>query len=350
MNLKLICQSVCIVAATCVQSAPAQNRVPLADDGYHLKYWEGSPYNAAYTEWWYFNLYDAKKDIQAIFSYQVVNPLSLGGPSVSYVAALAYKGNEIIPGIDFYPSSLFSASYSEANVAVGPNRITVLGDNRYAISGSSTNGRLTWNLTYEREAASWFAGDHVNVGPAAWEQMSWLLYMPRAHVCGTLTIDGQSFQIESSGYHDHNWGEWDFSTVDWNWAQYSQPGLTFDLGDFVGNPNGRASLDVWGHRVVFTAAEYKLVHTKWAVDPVTNLQYPIESVFTAQNSDVKLEVVMDTNKSAPLTAGPPPALVIFEQPAHFKGEITMYSDWFPVKIPFEGNGFKEYTATSGAAQ
>jgi hypothetical protein len=176
--------------------------------------------------------------------------------------------------------------------------------------------------------------------------MSWLLYMPRAAVSGTLTIDGQTYRMESSGYHDHNWGEWDFNAINWNWAQYSQPGLTFDLGDFVDNPNGRASFDLWGKRVVFSASDYKLVHTEWGLDPLTNLSYPTQSVFTAERNDMQIRIVMNVQKTVPLSAGPPPALVIFEQPTHFTGEITINRHWLPIKIPFEGNGFKEYTATS----
>jgi len=348
MKLKFVCQWLIIAAVVTGPSGYAKDHVKAADDAYHFQSWEGSPYNAAYTEWWYFNLYDAKHDLQAIFSYQIVDPLNLTTHGLSYVAAVVYQGNQIIPGISFYPPSLFHASDSAANVGVGPNTITVVTDNKYVISGASSNGRLSWNLHYERVAPSWFAGDHVNVGPLAWEQMSWLLYMPRAAVSGTLTIDGQAYRIESSGYHDHNWGEWDFSGTNWNWAQYSQPGLTFDLGDFVDNPNGRASFDLGGERFVFSASDYKLVHTKWSFDPLTNLSYPTQSVFTAEKDDVQIRLVMDVQKTAPLSAGPPPALVIFEQPTRFTGEITIQRSWFPIKIAFEGNGFKEYTATSTA--
>ena len=130
------------------------------------------------------------------------------------------------------------------------------------------------------------------------EQMSWLLYMPRAHVSGTLTVDGHGYKIDAPGYHDHNWGEWNFATVSWNWAQYSQPGLSFDLGDFVGNPNGKASINVGGKRVVFAANQYKLVHAKWAFDQGNNLSYPIESVFTAENESqgVKVRVEMECSE------------------------------------------------------
>ena len=53
-------------------------------------------------------------------------------------------------------------------------------------------------------------------------------------------------------------------------------------------------------------------------------------------------------KTDPLASGPPPSLVIYEQPCHFSGTLTIRNEWFPVEIPFEGDGFKEYTATSVA--
>jgi hypothetical protein len=99
---------------------------------------------------------------------------------------------------------------------------------------------------------------------------------------------------------------------------------------------------------VFSASDYKLVHTEWGLDPLTNLSYPTQSVFTAERDDVQIHIVMNVQKTVPLSAGPPPALVIFEQPTHFTGEITINRHWLPIKIPFEGNGFKEYTATSVA--
>jgi len=61
------------------------------------------------------------------------------------------------------------------------------------------DGRLSWNLRYERAATSCFAGRRINVAPAAWEQMSWLLYLPRANVMETLTIDGITYNINCSG-------------------------------------------------------------------------------------------------------------------------------------------------------
>ena len=329
------------------QSSPAQPAVTEAEDGYHFQNWQGSPFNAAYTEWWYFNLYDVKDNIQAIFTYQVADPLNLTGEGGGDMTVVVYQGNNVIPESDLYPLSSFTASPTAANVTLGSNTISVAGPNTYLVTGATMDGVLSWNLHYDRVAPSWFAGIRMNVAPAKWEQMSWLLYMPRADVYGTLTINGQVYNIECSGYHDHNWGQWNFESVVWNWAQYSQPNLTFDLGDFVGNPNGRASVDIGGNRTVFSANQYSLVHTKWAFDPVDNVQYPIQSTFTASNGDVSVNLVMNVQQTQPLPTGPPPSLVIYEQTARYTGTVTVQSQ--RIAIPVSGDAFKEYTAISSAA-
>lgn len=325
-------------------SGSSDQLVTEKDDAYHYKYWEaGSPYDAVYTEWWYFNLYDQNRNLQAIFSYQVVDPGNVNNQGISFVSAAAYQGSNIVNTFDLFPLSSFSSSYRVADVAMGANKISVLDPNTYQINGASSNGRIAWNLRYNRESDSWFAGDHVHVAPAAWEQMSWLLYMPRAHVSGTVTVDGHPYSVESSGYHDHNWGEWDVSQVRWNWAQYSEPDLSFDLGDFIGNPNGRAAIEVSGRRTVFLADQYKLVHTKWAYDTQNKTFYPTESIFTADNGVVRAYVKMDVVKTDPLPVFP--GQVIYEQPSRFTGSVTeQESGGSKYERKFEGNGFKEYTA------
>ena len=326
----------------------AQERVSEANDGYHFQSWEGSPYNAAYNEWWYFNLYDVKNDLQAIFTYQVADPLNLTGEGLSDMTVVVYQGKKTVVESDLYPLSSFTASSSAANVTLGPNKVSTAGPDTYFVTGSTQDGRLSWSLIFDRVAPSWFAGDHIDVGPPSWEQMSWLVYMPRANVLGSLFVDGHRYSINTSGYHDHNWGQWDFASVVWNWAQYSQPGLSFDLGDFVGNPNGRARINVDGKEIVFAANQYSLVHTKWGFDAQDNLAYPVQSVITANNGNVSLRIVMDAEKTEPLATGPPPSLVIYEQTAHYTGTITVKNGSVPSKLSFSGDGFKEYTATSPA--
>jgi len=316
-----------------------------ADDAYHLLYWLPTGQLPNYTEWWYFNVYDSANHVQALFSYLINNPLNLSGGLLpigfSEMAAVAYTPNGIVNEMDPYLTLSFSAQYGQADVSIGNNAITVLGPSTYRISGTTWDGRIAWDLLYEREAPSWYAGNRVGVAAEPWQLMSWLIYMPRASVSGRLTVDGRTYDVNASGYHDHNWGEWNLNGVPWNWAQYSEPGLTFDLGDFPDKPGGVASVDLNGQRFVFNSGQYTLTHTQWAYDPTNNQLYPTQSVFQAFNGLAQVEVTMNVIATDPLTTLlPPPKAVIYEQTVTYDGH-----GWIGGRfVNFGGNGFKEYTA------
>jgi hypothetical protein len=329
-------------------NAPAQSlNVPESDDAYHFADWFGTGHLGAYTEWWYFNVYDTANNVQAIFSYLITNPADMQGGLLrlgfSEMAAVAYTGSGIVTETDVYPAHAFSASYSAANVLIGANSVAVLDSDTYNITGASRDGRISWNLVYHRAAPSWFAAKRFNVAPESWQLMSWLLYMPSAAVSGTLTIDGTAYTVNASGYHDHNWGEWNLTGVPWNWAQYAQPGLSFDLGDFPNKPGGIASIYADGHRFIFNNNQYTLTHTQWAYDSKYGVNYPTQSVFQADNGAAQVALVMNVNQteglSAPLPPGTPNA-VVYEQTTAYTGQVMFGGS----SVSFAGNGFKEYTA------
>lgn len=198
------------------------------------------------------------------------------------MAAVAFTPGGIVSVADYYLPTAFSAEYAKANVQIGRgNTIAVLDPDTYLIAGATQNGRITWNLRYSRAASSWYAANRFSVAAEPWQLMSWLLYMPRAGVSGTLTVDGRSYNVSAPGYHDHNWGEWNLNGVTWNWAQYSEPDLAFGMGDFPDKPGGVASVEVNGQRFIFTSGQYRLTHTKWSYDANNNLSYPTQSVFQA---------------------------------------------------------------------
>jgi hypothetical protein len=326
------------------QSLTASLPVPEASDGYHLLYWLGSGRLADYNEWWYFNFYDTTNNIQAIFTYQIANPLNVSGLGISELSTAVYSSGGILVDGSAYFTPAFSASPLKANVTIGkPNAITVIDDNTYQITGATRDGKVSWNLLYQRTAPSWFAFSRLNVSSEPWELMSWLPYMPAAAVSGTLTVNGTTYQVNATGYHDHNWGEWNFETVPWNWAQVSQsnltPALTFDLGDFPDEQDGVASVEVNGERYVFQHSQYTLIHTQWATDPTFNVEYPTQSKFTANNGTAQITLTMNVIANQGLsTASSPPELVIFEQTAAYTGEVTVGS----TVTNISSNGFKEY--------
>lgn len=320
-----------------------------ADDAYHYRDWADGHHDINYIEWWYFNLVDPQQDVRAIFTYFVADPANIGGIGLSQLTAVAYTATGIVSANDVYPPDAFEASYHRADVQIETNRIEVIDADTYRIVGATRNGRLSWDLTYVRQAPSWFAADRMVVGARPWEQMSWLVYMPRAAVTGQLTVDAHTYTVATSGYHDHNWGEWIFTNALWNWAQYSEPGLSFELGDFIGRPVGVASLEFEGERTVFTKDQYRLVHTRWAYDAANHQPYPVESRFVAENATTRLGLTLRVTATEVLSGGYPaplPVALIYEQPAEYTGQLWRKGPggaWRLVTT-IEGGGFKEYTA------
>jgi len=319
-----------------------------ADDAYHYQEWAGDHHHLNYIEWWYFNLIDAQQNVRAIFTYFVADPADLAGIGLSQLTAVAYTPAGIVSVNDVYPPAAFSAASGEADVQIDANAVAVIDADTYQITGATRDGRLSWDLTYVRQAPSWFAADRMVVGSRPWEQMSWLVYMPRANVTGQLTVNGLAYTVSASGYHDHNWGEWVFTNALWNWAQLSEPGLSFELGDFIGGPAGIASVEVGGARTVFTKDQYRLVHTRWAYDAADLHPYPIESQFFAENATTRLQLTMSVTATDVLRGGYPPPLpqaLIYEQPAQYSGRLWQKDgtgEWSLTTL--SSSGFKEYTA------
>lgn len=338
----------CLTLATTPAALAAQEVTP-ADDAYHYAAWADGAHDATYIEWWYFNVVDAGRSVRAIFSYFVSNPDSLLEPARIQVVAVAYTGEGTVSAVDAYPAEAFSASSQQADVAIGQCTIEVIDADTYRIAGASLDGRLEWDLVYVRAASSWFAADRMPVGRLDWERMSWLVYMPRAQVSGRLAVDGRVYEIDAAGYHDHNWGEWIPTDALWSWAQYSNPDLAFELGDFQGQPTGLASIDAAGERTVFTKEQYAFIHTRWAFDRAERVWYPTESLLVADDGRRRLRIAMTVVDTVALRgdlAFPLPDVIVFEQTARYEGWLWTKSPagkWL-LETAFRGEGFKEYTA------
>jgi hypothetical protein len=321
-------------AGPAIVGAPAPTADAPAPDAYHYPDWKDGRHDALYTEWWYFNLHDEAAGVDAIFSYFVTNPDDILGNARVQMVAVAYTRDATVSAIDPYPASAFEASTEQADVRIGANRASASASaaaaaaGTYHVTGATLDGRLAWDLEYapdpDSDSAPWPAFDRRQVGRYAWERMSWLIQMPRARVAGTVTLDGQPHAIDATGYHDHNWGEWIPTDALWNWAQLSTQRLSLELGDFIGRPAGVLALDLDGVRTVFTPDQYTLAHTRWAWDAANRLFYPVESLLTADNGALRLEVTLRALATEPLRGDLPAPLrdlIIYEQTARYDGRV-----------------------------
>src|SRR5437773_2506206 len=191
--------------------------------------------------------------------------------------------------------------------------------------------------------------DRPHVGRLAWEQMSWLVYMPSASVSGTMTVDDRVYRLRGArGYHDHNWGEWIPGIVTWNWAQYSGPRVRVAMGDFPRVHEGTVGVDFGGRRTVFGKSQYRLTHSAWRFDAVNKRWFPAVSRLRAESESLALDVRFKALDTVPIV--PPldlPILpLVYEQTADITGtlwEKTPQGEWREL-TSFAGTGFKEYTS------
>lgn len=330
---------------------PRASGVTLADDAYHYRYYSDGRNDGNFIEWWYFNFFDEERGVQGIFTYFVADPQNRLGIGFSQVAAVLYSPEGSVAVVDQYPPGALSASYERADVAIESNSIQVIDPTTYRIQGITRDGKLKWDLTYKGETQPWYAGDRIPVGLFPWEVMSWLVYMPGADVSGRLEWAGRVYNIHSIGYHDHNWGEWIPTSALWNWAQYYEPGLAIDIGDFINSTrSGIVGLDLENEKVTFTKDQYQMTHARWAADS-QGRQFPVETSLRAENQTRRLVMTLRTVATHPLRGDLPfplPDLIIYEQTARYDGQIFSKGPdgtWVPLRS-FSGPGFKEYTAVS----
>ena len=325
--------------------------ITLKDDAYHYPEFQDGHHDLNYIEWWYFNLDDPENNLQAIITYGISDPegsIKLGG---ARLLTVVYLDGEVIIGDDFYSRDDFSASVVKADVAIGDNRIEVFDEDTYRVAGSSRNGVITWDLTYTRRAEPWGSLDRVPVGGFPWEVMSWMIYMPGAEVEGEMTIDGKVFLVSAKGYHDHNWGEWIFSGPMWNWAQYYEEGLTFDMGDIANRGQGGIGINYLGTFYTFAKDQYHIYHSHWTYDRKNRSFYPEKTVVLARNQQYFLRVEIEAIQTVGLTQPIPkffPQVIIYEQTAFLEGKLWefSFSDGLQEILSFSGRGFNEYTAVN----
>jgi len=334
--------------------------VTLQDDAYHFASFAGGTHEANFAEWWYFNLVDPDRGVQAIFAYAVIDPAHRTRLGMASVLAVVYaEGGPLQEGAYLSPGS-FAGSADRADITVGEGlpaggRIEVLGEDRYRITGTvSGTHSVAWNLVYARRSQPWFAADQRQVGGLPWERMSWLVFMPSASVGGILTVDGRVYRLRGArGYHDHNWGEWIPGLVTWNWAQYSGPRIRIEVGDFPKVGEGTVGVDFEGRQTVFAKPEYRLTHTAWQFDAVNRQWFPTASRLRAASESMVLDVRFHARETVPIV--PPLDFpirpLVYEQTADITGalwERTPPGEW-RLLTSFTGSGFKEYTSLTAVS-
>lgn len=317
----------------------------LKDDAYH-----GMPTGTndqLYNEDWYFN--GMSNEAQFFISYLISDPDNITGyRRIQAMAVVLEEGKP--PFIGLHQGRGLGVGRSGPTLDIDMSGISAEDESVLKVWGdvkSESGEPLKWDLTYDALTSPWFGiSAQTQIGHLAGGWLKWLVYMPSAEVEGTITIDGRVREIRGAGYHDHIWGRWAFSDLQWNRAQLSLPGEDFSLslGDALGEERSTVlGIQAKGETIKFSDRQLKLNYTGWATDQSTARDYPTAYEVQGKNGDYQLDLRMDVVKNVPVIfAYPPPlpSLIVFEEVSSFKGVLSPKDG---EAYPFQGFGFSEYT-------
>jgi predicted secreted hydrolase len=156
------------------------------------------------------------------------------------------------------------AARDQTNVTMGNNWVRGNLTN-YELHTESERG-FGADLSFTREAPSAREGGggsgKTYFDPSLTQYLGWLIALPSANVQGNLTYGGQTFQVEGSGYHDHNWGTFDYNKVldRWYWTRSDFGNYTLDAAVSIasglyGYQPFTAFYLAKGNQVIFPARE-----------------------------------------------------------------------------------------------
>jgi hypothetical protein len=152
------------------------------------------------------------------------------------------------------------------------------------------------HLRFESLLPGWARGDgSVVIGSYGHpEVFGWCVPQPRARVAGTLTYGGVEHPVEGEGYHDHNWGDFNFTKYlnRWHWGRITTPELTMVFADVVTRSTcGRVHMPLLliarGDRLAFETYEMEWHYDDFQLDSTGLQAYPRKLGFSFAERDVR---------------------------------------------------------------
>ena len=234
-----------------------------------------------YNEWHYFNIIDEKQHISIICTFK------LNGFSSNSEILLRYnvKGNSNAY-LQAYPIGIakYSSKTPDVQIANSTVRLTPEG---YSVHVVSDDGSKVLDALFKPEAEPSPEYNATIFGGI----INWIVASPKMEVNGKLTADGKKYTLKNAkGYHDHNWGYWNWENLGWDWGQNTQT-----KNELNGNDIGKYSLNFGNITDASSTQSFKSVLNIWK-------NREIVATFTNKDMQVK-HSNFDKNITIPLYQG-----------------------------------------------
>lgn len=224
-----------------------------------------------YNEWQYFNIIDEKQNISILCSFQ------LNGALNSAQVLFGYHTNDGISNASPKASSLSEAKYSSRSPDVTIGNSTVkLTPKGYSVHIVSDDESKVLDALFTPEAEPSPVDTFRGLSPVHGGYINCLVASSKMKVNGKLTVDGKEYILKNvRGYHDHNWGYWNWDDIGWDWGQVIE---TKECSN--GNSIGKYSL---------TFANFTDANRTRSINPVLNFWRNQEMVASFSGKHMRVE-------------------------------------------------------------
>ena len=178
-----------------------------------------------YNEWHYFNVIDEKQQLSLICV------LKLNGALDASQVLLACYFNDGSSDSYFkaYPLSIAKYSSKTPDVTIDNSNVKLTPEG-YSVHILSEDGSKVFDALFKPEAEP--STEFSTTGFPHGGVIKWIVASPKMEVNGKFTVNGKEYTLKNAiGYHDHNWGYWDWRDLGWDWGQVTQSKNLFDGTD-----------------------------------------------------------------------------------------------------------------------
>lgn len=180
---------------------------------------------ASWGEWHYFNVLSPDRSRWTFISFIVAGDVASGDPlrwGGQVLVTTHRQGTGAGGGVArrytaTFPSPQVRWSTTDADLAIGPNSVTVLEDGRYRVRArarAEDGGTVDLDLVVAPAPRAYFPGATLLSGDFA---SGYAVAGLRSDATGSLCECGECVRYEGvQAYHDHNWGTW--QGVTWEWG------------------------------------------------------------------------------------------------------------------------------------
>lgn len=168
-----------------------------------------------YSEWHHFTFHDAAAGVHGICNLALSGDVRDPDRSRAGLSLVVSEGARWRGTMNLYGTEEAAFEPGTVDLAVGPGA-AVLEDGRYRVRAALKDGSVALDAVWSPRAEA-LRVDSIG-------GMVSTCIVPRLDVEGTVAVDGRTHRLAGTGYHDHNWGYWEWGRdLGWNWGYVADP-------------------------------------------------------------------------------------------------------------------------------